>query len=122
MVGLAKGQKPMSKCIDGCVMTVQVTALMKVLPRKRGQTIRRMMKYERILALMRRLGLRQPLIVYPQKRKAGKDVLVDGQMYWEGAANEYQCLIATDGGEPDVEIWRGGEGKRWNGRTWLKIS
>ena len=79
------------------------------------------MEYERILALMRRLGLRQPLIVYPQKRKAGKDVLVDGQMYWEGAANEYQCLIATDGGEPGLEIWKNGEGTRWNGRTWSKI-
>lgn len=102
-------------------MTVRVTGLMKVLPRKRGQTIRKMKNYEKILALLRKLGLRHPLIVYPQKRKAGTDVLVDGDRYWEGAGNEYQCLIATDGGEPGVEVWKNGEGTRWNGRTWSKI-
>ena len=81
---------------------------MDVLPTTGKVTRQNWADYRRILALIRKLGIKEPLLVYAQ-RPRGKFIHDDGASVWRERRSDYLCLMATDDREIDYEVWRNGK-------------
>ena len=73
----------------------------KILPTKRlKDATTASPKYKRILASVRTLGVIEPLVVYPQDRKSGNYILLDGHLRHHVLKSldveETFCLVATE--------------------------
>lgn len=57
-------------------------------------------RYQRIAASMRKLGLIEPLFVFPERGRTGNYILLDGHFRWQDLKNqgvkEAFCLVAKD--------------------------
>ncbi len=84
---------------EGVMLPLNLIEPVKLLPKN----IRKQMKYRRIAASVQDVGIIEPLIVYPQNKKAtknGKYTLLDGHLrldvLTEMGVGETLCLISTD--------------------------
>lgn len=72
----------------------------KILPVRRLQLGKKVTRYKTIVASIREVGLAEPLMVYPQKGKAGFYLLMDGHLKYyalkELGITEVQCLVSTE--------------------------
>src|SRR5689334_17501417 len=78
-----------------------VLPIARILPlRQLKPGVRVGQKYQQILASVREVGIIEPLIVFPQDRKAEMYILLDGHVRLavlkELGATSARCLISTD--------------------------
>ncbi len=78
-----------------------VLPLEKIFPRKQlKEGIKTTPRYQRIVSSIRVIGIVEPLLVYPQNKRKGEYLLVDGHLRLEALKDlgekETFCLIATD--------------------------
>jgi hypothetical protein len=78
-----------------------VLPLEKILPRKQlRESTKYTSRYQRIVASIKVVGIVEPLIVYPQNKRKGEYLLLDGHFRLEAlkelGESETFCLIATD--------------------------
>ena len=76
-------------------------SLDKILPRKQlKQRVKSTSRYERIVASIKVMGIVEPLLVFPQNKRKGEYLLLDGHLRLEALKDlgetETFCLIATD--------------------------
>jgi len=78
-----------------------VLPLDKILPRKLlKQGVKSTSRYQRIVASIKVVGIVEPLLVFPQDKRKGEYILLDGHLRLEALKDlgetETFCLIATD--------------------------
>lgn len=84
-----------------CETKGMLIRLQDILPlRTVSQAVKKTAKYRRIVASVRKLGLVEPLIVFPQPGVSGKWLLLDGLLRREALLElgklEAPCLVSTD--------------------------
>jgi hypothetical protein len=84
-----------------CETKGMLIKLQDILPsRLVPQAVKKTAKYRRIVASVRKLGLVEPLIVFPQSGASGKFMLLDGHLRREALLElgklEAPCLLSTD--------------------------
>lgn len=71
-----------------------------LLPLKPLKSMKSSAKYQQVLSSIREVGIIEPLVVFPQKGKAGTYLVVDGHVRLEALKQlghtETRCLITTD--------------------------
>ena len=90
-----------SKVHLACEKSIRVIPLGDILPmRKTPKKAKGTVKYRQITSSIREVGLIEPLVVHPQKEKAGKFMLLDGNVRYEVLKDlkvqSVKCLVALD--------------------------